>query len=338
MTVGELTQLRSWLGTPPRHPQQTHGVYESDAEVVRLGDGSYLVASVDALEQEISLGLYREPYTIGWVAAVNGLSDIAAVGAEPIGVLLSAVWGPDMTAGRRAGVAGGFTDALAEAGTFLLGGDTGDAEATVLSATAIGRTDAPPVRRIGARAGDVLCLTGEVGPGAAMAGAYLLEADDAFPEEWYRPMARLREGAALRPHASAGTDVSDGLLSAIWMLSSQNGLGAALRWVPDLVEPRAATFFRDRGLPLWLTWFSELSDYELLLTVPEAEWPAAKAAVPELTEIGRMTDEPEFTLAVDDRTIPIDLSDVGRFTRAEHSERAGMLADLLTEITTLGLP
>lgn len=335
-TLPELAELRSWLGDQPRHPDQPHGMYESDAEIVKLHDGCYLAVSVDAVAEEIAAGLYEDPYTMGWVTAMAGLSDIAAVGADPVGVLMSAVWDPSRGLADRARAAEGFADALRATGTVMLGGDTGASDCTVLAATAIGRTTERPTMRTGAAEGDVLCLTGRVGPGMTLAARMLL--GEPREEGLFRPRARVAEGARLRGLASACTDASDGVVQAAGMLATINGLGASLQWNPATLDHRSVRYLRDREYPLWSLWISEIADYELLLAVPERNLAAAREAVPSLNPIGTLTASAEMTVGVGGRTIPVDPQALPKFGDTDPGARVQQALDVLADINRLGLP
>lgn len=337
--VAEMEELSAWLGNQPRDPCQLHPPGECDAEVVPLAGGGYLATSVDTVAEEISTGLYSDPETIGWIAAMNGLSDVAAVGAEPLGVLMSVMWGPDWDAADRAALGQGFGAALRLSGTCLLGGDTGNAPATVVTATALGRCDGPPMARSGAQPGDVLCVTGTFGSGGALAARWVLGEDPAvYPERLFRPVARVREGALLRPLASACTDTSDGLLQAVEILTGVSGVGAALEWNPDTLDQGAAAYYRAREFPLWLLWVAEISEYELLVALPEDVWPAARRAVPSLRRIGVVTEDRETSVSVDGRDIELDLSGLGDVARAPADERAGIAVSLIEQTRAKGLP
>jgi thiamine-monophosphate kinase len=334
----ELTQLVAWLGSPPRHPEQTHAIDESDAEVVQLGPSSFLAVSVDALSDELASGLYADPYTMGWVAATAGLADIAAVGADPVGALLVVVWGPEWDADRRARLGAGFADSLRTSGAALLGGDTGSGLNTVLSVCGVGHASRPPLSRVGAMADDILCVTGAVGRGAAL-GIRLLRGEPAgcFPEDRFRPEARLRDGAALRRLASACTDASDGLVEAIRAIASGSGLGAMLEWTPSVVDDAAAEYLRERDLPLWLAWVAEIGDYELVCTVPASELSAARVSVPRLVPIGRMRAGHGLEVDVDGRAVTID-ADGPTIAGAAPEDRPQLLARMIEAIRAQGLP
>lgn len=337
MIAAELAELQAWLGRQPRSPRQTHGIDESDAEVVRLCDGLYLAVSVDSIADELVAGIYRDPYTAGWVAATAGLADVAAVGAEPVGVVWATAWAPGWGTADRARAAAGFGDALRECGTCLLGGDTGSADSTVLSTTAIGCSPEPPMSRLGARAGDLLCVTGRVGSGPALAARALLdEPEDAYPEAAFRPRARLAEGVHLRPLASACTDESDGLVNAVRALAAPGGLGAELTWDPGLLDPRAAAWFSARGLPLSLLWIAEIGDYELVAAVAPDVWPRAKEAVPGLTAVGRLTEGGGVTLHAPAGAVALD--PLPSFAAAPPESRAALLEQAVARMREQGLP
>ena len=82
--------VKSIAGSFRRCPEQLNNLNESDAELIppELLKGEILALKVDGLADEIQAGLYEDPYVIGWTAVNATLSDLAAVGAEPIGMML----------------------------------------------------------------------------------------------------------------------------------------------------------------------------------------------------------------------------------------------------------
>src|SRR5205823_5802579 len=133
---------------------------------------------------------------LGFRAAAVNLSDLAASGATPDGLIVS-FGAPAET--RLADVVD-FYEGIAETGVQVVGGDTTRADSVVLSVTAIGRSERVPGRG-GARPGDLIVVTGPLGAaGAAFRhGAFV------------RPPLRLEEGRRLAAHAHALLDVSDGI-------------------------------------------------------------------------------------------------------------------------------
>jgi thiamine-monophosphate kinase len=149
----------------------------------------------------------QDPADVAWKLVATNMSDLAAKGAEPLGVLLGYMLGPDDTR-----FLAGLEEALGHYNAPLLGGDTiSGTGPQVLGLTAIGRaTHCPVPSRGGARADDGLWITGPVG--AAMLGLEALRAGSGDSIAYRRPVALLAEGKALASHVTAMMDLSDGLL------------------------------------------------------------------------------------------------------------------------------
>ena len=166
---------------------------ENDAAVLRDG----LVVTQDALVEGVHFRLdwisWRD---LGFRAAAVNLSDLAASGAEPEGLVVSLGLPPD----TELEVALELYEGLNEPGVPVIGGDTTRSDRVVLSVTALGRSERVPGRG-GARPGDRLLVTGPLGAAGAAFRA----------ESYVRPPLRLDEGRALAAHARAMLDVSDGL-------------------------------------------------------------------------------------------------------------------------------
>lgn len=161
---------------------------------------------------------------VAWKLVAVNLSDLAAKGAEPVGVLLGYALGGD-----DARFAQGLREVCDQYGVPLLGGDTvrGSGPRS-FGLTAIGRATHTPVpARGGARPGDGIYVTGVLG--AAMLGYEALRDGTAADSAPYRrPRPLLAEGRALAPLASAMMDVSDGLLLDCWRMARASGTGFAL--------------------------------------------------------------------------------------------------------------
>lgn len=296
MTV-ETSELLKWLGKSDRSPIQTHGLNESDSEVVALDEERYLTTTVDSISDEILVGLYNEPFTLGWMTAQTSLSDLAAVGADPIGILFSSQWGIGTQTEFKAEVARGLHAALAESRTFLLGGDTGTAQSTVLTSVGIGIRRKPLISRIGITPGDYLCLTGKTGCGPALAFQLLSRLlpnrsenpSSVFPESFYRPRARLESGRKLANIVHALMDTSDGVLSTLHTLAELNNVGLDLEWNPETLDERAVSYCQKAGIPLWLLWLGEHGDFQLISAIPPDRLKEAQSLCPDLHPIGRAT-------------------------------------------------
>ena len=209
------------------------------------------------------------PEEIGWRAAAAALSDLAAVAARPIGILVSLA-APAGDAGEfAAAVMAGCRAAAEEAGGALLGGDlTRSPGPLVVDVTVVG--EAPrPVLRSGARPGHEVWVTGELGGSAACVEALLAghAPHAAARERFAHPVPRVREAQWLQAHGipTAMVDLSDGLVGDAAHLAAASGVAVLL--VPELipVHPAARERSRNRSLRRAL---GGGEDYELCFTAP----------------------------------------------------------------------
>ena len=205
------------------------------------------------------------PADVAWKLVAVNLSDLAAKGATPEGVLLGYPLGDD--AWDR-GFLSGLDEVVRTYDCPLLGGDTVSASARsrTLSLTAIGRAAVSPMRG-GARAGDALWVTGTIGDaGAGLAIARGEPGPAELLVRYRRPVPRLAEGRALAAHVTALMDVSDGLLIDTARIASASGCAVTVEL--DAVPCSAALRgFRDDPLAA----ATAGDDYELLFAAP-AGW------------------------------------------------------------------
>jgi thiamine-monophosphate kinase len=235
------------------------------------------------------------PDLIGRKLLRVNLSDLAAKGAVPIGYLMTVSTPKNTPDSWFAGFAAGLAQDQATYGVTLLGGDTTSTPGPIsLSLTIIGHVATGcTVRRAGARPVDEVWVTGTIGDGALGLQVALgrLADDSGFLLDRYR-LPRPRVGLVLAGIASAGMDVSDGLVQDLGHICAASGVGAEIRVdaVPLSEAARAAG-------PAWLeTCLTGGDDYELLLAVPadgrDALLTAAAQAGVAVTRIGRFSAGP----------------------------------------------
>ncbi|MCL4808002.1 MAG: hypothetical protein KJ062_09470 [Thermoanaerobaculia bacterium] len=282
--VAENRRLTRWADLLPRAPWQRGGVHETDAELVPLGDGRLLALTVDTVCEEIRLGLYRDPRTAGRLAVAASLSDLAAVGAEPLGLLLSVTLPVRDTDAVQAAVARGVAEAAAAAGTFVLGGDTNEGDDLSVGCTAAGTVpEGLALRRLGISPGDLLFAAGPLGLGAALAASSLLAGGALVPEDAFAPPPRIAHGVALRGLASAAMDTSDGLVATLDQLARLNGLALHLTRPPeDLLHSLALSTARRLGLPPLALLAAAQGEQELVFALPPERVPDLEAAAARL--------------------------------------------------------
>ena len=282
--VAENRRLTRWADLLPRAPGQRGGIHETDAELVELGDGRLLALTVDTVCEEIRLGLYRDPRTAGRLAAAAALSDLAAVGAEPLGLLLSVTLPPVDADAVQEAVARGVAETASAAGTFVLGGDTNEGDDLSVGCTAAGTVPCgAELRRVGISPGDLLFSAGPLGLGAAVAASTLFAGGTLLSEEALAPPCRIAHGIALRGIASAAMDTSDGLVATLDQLARLNGVALHLTRPPEeLLDPRALEAARRLGLPPLALLAATQGEQELVFAVPPQGLPALEAAAARL--------------------------------------------------------
>jgi thiamine-monophosphate kinase len=239
--------------------------------------GRELVLTADAMVAGVHFLADDPADLVGCKLLRVNLSDLAAKGAVPLGYLMTVSAPRETSDGWFAGFAAGLGRDQARYGVTLLGGDTTSTPGPVsLSLTMIGHV-APgeAVRRSGARVGDEIWVTGTIGDGALGLQVALgrLADRDGWLLDRYR-LPRPRVGLRLAGIASAGMDVSDGLVQDLGHLCRASGVGAEI--LADLVPLSDAA--RAAG-PGWLeTCLTGGDDYELLLAVPPGRGDALRAA------------------------------------------------------------
>lgn len=278
----ERTLIDTLLRPLARHPA-ARGLAD-DAAVLTPPLGRDLVLTHDVLACGIHYLPADPPSDIAWKLLAVNLSDLAAMGARPIGVLMGLGVSAAEDEAWLAGFADGLRRALDRWDVALLGGDTvSGLDQAVLGLTAIGQVAAGrALARSDARPGDDLYVTGTIGD----AGLGLAIArGDAAPDKhlltrFRRPEPRLAMGQGLVGLATAAMDVSDGLLIDAQRLATASGVGVAidLRRLPLSDAARARTGADDAALVDRAT---AGDDYELLFTAPAAAAAAIDALAAE---------------------------------------------------------
>jgi len=273
---------------------------DDDAAVLKA-QGADIVVTTDAIVEGVHFLPGDPPETVARKALRVNLSDLAAKGAAPAGFVLTLVLRAVDDAWLKP-FAGALGEDAKSYACPLLGGDTVSTSGPLtISVTAFGRVPADKmVHRSGARRGDRVVVTGTIGDavlgldilkGGAVATA--LAGDEAARQMLvgrYRvPQPRNALASAIRAHASAAMDVSDGLVGDLTKLCAASGVSAAIH-VPGIPLSRpAAALVAQRAIGIE-TLITGGDDYEILCAIPEASYEAfaqdaRKAGVP-VTPIG----------------------------------------------------
>ncbi len=251
-----------------------------DAALLEVTPGCELVTTVDTLIAGVHFFETDPPDLVARKALRVNLSDVAAKGARPVGFLQALALHPSIHDAYLEKYAAGLAADVREFDVPLLGGDTTSGPGPLsITITAFGEVEkGKALLRRGARAGDVVYVTGTIGD-AALALDFqlgLFEAEravaDAFIQRYRLPVPRLREGRAIIGIASACLDVSDGLVADIGHLCKASGVAATIEreCVPVSTGARALL---DRDPHRWERVLTGGDDYELVFTVPPSQVP-----------------------------------------------------------------
>jgi thiamine-monophosphate kinase len=269
----------------------------SDAGAFNLGDdaavlnshGNDIVVTADAIVESVHFLTDDPPESIARKALRVNLSDLAAKGATPAGFVLTlALRGADDS--WLAPFARGLGEDASHFGCPLLGGDTVSTSGPLMiSITAFGRVPAGKmVRRSGAQPGDRVVVTGTIGDaalgldilkgGAAAAALAGDAAAKALLVGRYRvPQPRNAVATAVRDHAHAAMDVSDGLAGDLAKLCAASGVSAAIDLQSIPLSTSAAALVAQGAVGIEAL-ISGGDDYEILSMIPEAGFAAFAAA------------------------------------------------------------
>ena len=271
-----------------------------DVAVLPFGERT-LVLTHDMIVEGMHYLPADAPADVAWKLVAVNLSDLAAKGARPLGVLLGYPLAADPA--WDAAFAAGLEAALAAFAVPLLGGDTvaPPAGPRQLGLTAIGAATGAVPARNGAQAGDILYVTGAIG--AAGLGLAMARGAQGGPAAWLaayrRPVPRLREGQALAPMVHAMADISDGLLIDAGRMAEASGLAVTI----DLDSvPLAAGAPGDRAVRLAAAVAGD--DYELLFAAP-AGLTLPQPGLAKISAVGRFAAGRGLTLIDGAGAVPL---------------------------------
>ena len=244
-----------------------------DCAAIDLGD-RFLLVTTDMMVTKAHIPKGMGPYDVGWSIVAVNLSDIAAMGGSPLGVVTAI----GITRGHPIDfveqMADGMNDCARRFNTSIVGGDTKEHDDLVLCGTAIGEVAKKEILlRRGAKAGDLIAVSGVLGRAGAGFMSFkknlgLKEAEDALK----RPWPRVKEGIALGKSGivTSCMDISDGLSTSIFEMSRNSGMTYEVDYarIPKAKEVDMAFHDLERQKDLVLN-FGD--DFELLFTIKREE-------------------------------------------------------------------
>ena len=274
-----------------------------DAAYLKLDD-RYLVMSTDMICAKTHLPKEMTWKQIGKKVVTVNFSDLAAMGAEPIGFLLS-YGSPDMNFEDFDGLIRAVNKQCIKYGAKFLGGDMNQTDELILAGTALGISP-KPILRSGAQVNDILCVTGYLGSASlgldVLAKSYdlkdLKDANEVL-NSVLEPEPRIKEGILLRKYASAMTDISDGLATSLYDIAEPSGVGIKLHLSEIPLLNSAIKVANELNLSLMDYALYGGDDYELLFTLPEKNWKEIKGKI-NATKIGKITEKEGGIIGIKD--------------------------------------
>jgi thiamine-monophosphate kinase len=273
MAVGEFALIRDYFYRNDGAYGVVKGIGD-DCALLQVPAASQLAVSMDTLVADVHFPANADPELIAERALRVNLSDLAAMGAEPLWFTLGLTL-PAADAPWLQGFSRGLFRVADEFNIALVGGDTTRGPLTITLQVHGAVAPGAALLRSQARPGDHIFVTGPLGDGAAALAVIQRELEvgpaafSYFMERFYRPQPQLRAGCALRGVAGAAIDISDGLVADLGHICTESGVGAELdlEHLP-LSEPMQKRVERARALQWALTGGD---DYQLCFTVPEAQ-------------------------------------------------------------------
>ena len=199
----------------------SNDIIPDDAAISQLKD-SNLISTCDMLIQSRHFPKKMSYFEMGFKSVTVNVSDLAAMGSEPVGFLLSIAVPKDLALDDFKEIIDGVLNACSFYSIPLIGGDTNEASEIIISGTALGLCDEPLMKDT-YEIDDLLVLTGDIGH-AAM-GFNLESQNNIYVNKALKPIARLKEGILIKnAQATSATDITDGLASELYEIK-KDGFG-----------------------------------------------------------------------------------------------------------------
>ena len=300
--------------------------FGDDVSAIRHEDGDLAILKTDMLVGKTDVPPQMNLQQAARKAVVMNISDFAAKGVKPLGLVVALGVQPDRTEEEIKQIAEGLNAGAREYGTYVLGGDTTETEDLIISIALYGSADIKKLMlRSGARSGDIVATTGCFGLTAS--GLRMLTREAAAPPEArgvladavLMPQARLREGLSLARTGVVGgsIDSSDGLAWSLHEIGRASNVGFVIDELP--IAREAYRFAETNRLdPVELALYGG-EEYELVVTVDPRGWRKAQEAVKQeggcLVPIGKTTAEKGMFLEQNGKRLKVEARGYEHFRR-----------------------
>ncbi len=251
-----------------------------------------LISTCDMLIQSRHFPQNMSYFDMGFKAVTVNVSDLAAMGAEPLGFLLAIALPKDLEVDDFREIIEGVLKACDYYQIPLIGGDTNEASEIIITGTALGLADDPLMKDTYDK-GDLIAVTGNIG--LAALGFELDSLDNIYAKHALKPKARIREGLILRDFATSATDITDGLASELYTIK-KDGYGFMIYEEMLDISDEYKDLAGDLNLDYLDLLFHVGEDFELLFTIS----PDDKDKLPiDFMVIGEVTDSDVVELTLE---------------------------------------
>ena len=290
-----------------------------DVVAYSTSEADALIVKTDSFVESTDLLPNMKPSQIGRKLVVMNVSDFAAKGVTPLGMLISLSVPGDYDIEYLVEIYKGAERTALEYGFDIMGGDTSYGKELVLSGFLFGfqRKDRI-VRRSGARVGDYVATTGPFGD-TSVAFSILFKGLEIPNKELksrvfksvYEPKARLKEGLALveKRLITSSIDSSDGLAISLHEIAESSNVKIVIEELPFSQNLLEFCEYHELN-PVKLALYEGGEEFELIVTVPPELWESAREAVKkvgsELYYLGRVVKGKGVYLKVGERKVPIE--------------------------------
>ncbi|HIH93201.1 TPA: thiamine-phosphate kinase [Methanosarcina acetivorans] len=313
-SIGEralISRLSGIFNTPEGKERGQEGILvgagSDDCAVLDLKGEDCLVVTTDMLHRTTDFPPEMTPWQMGWMSAAVNLSDIAAMGAEPTGLLMAIGIPADTEIAFIEELAKGIQACAEFCETAVIGGDLDTHAELTITGTALGRVKKSHLLlRKGAKPGDLVCVTGHTGSAGAALEA--IQSKKSVSENvlkaLFEPVPRTKEARKLAESEAVTSmmDTSDGLAMSLYDLARQSKVGFRIREEALPILPEVEDFTSDPDELLEFALYTG-GDFELIFTVDPGRLKKVQN-ICNLTIIGECTkydtgialESPEFRL------------------------------------------
>ncbi|MBN2603933.1 MAG: thiamine-phosphate kinase, partial [Candidatus Thermoplasmatota archaeon] len=288
-------------------------IVSKGSEAVGIGDdcaafdngNDFLLVSTDMIADETHIPEKMSPWQIGWYSISVNLSDIAAKGGFPLGLVLSLGLPKNTSVNFLKELVKGADDCAKTYKTSIVGGDTKEHRHLTICGTVFGKVKKNEfMSRYGMKSGEILAVTGHLGKaGAGYLAIKLKNKNKNYFKDLLEPKPRVKEGRLMAEEQiiTSCMDISDGLSSSLYQLAKINGLGFCIHKekipISSLLKKIAN---ENKNIDIFDYSINFGGDFELLFTLPKNKFKQLQLSLKRIncpiTAIGEVTKETEIIL------------------------------------------